>query len=64
MTDLYEYLPMLQDVRNNISSQINKGYSIKQILESNPTSPFDHKYGNDKFITPNDFVISVFQSLQ
>lgn len=64
LTDLYEYLSMLQDVRNNISSQINKGYSIKQILESNPTSPFDHKYGNDKFITPNDFVISVFQSLQ
>jgi hypothetical protein len=47
-----------------IFSQINKGYSIKQILESNPTLPFDHKYGNDKFITPNDFVTSVFQSLQ
>ena len=64
LNDLLEYLSMLQDVRNNIFLQINKGYSIKQILESNPTSPFDHKYGNDKFITPNDFVTSVFQSLQ
>ena len=64
LNDLLEYLSMLQDVRNNIFLQVNKGYSIKQILESNPTSPFDHKYGNDKFITPNDFVTSVFQSLQ
>lgn len=64
LNDLLEYLSMLQDVRNNIFLQINKGYSIKQILESNPTSPFDHKYGNDKFITPNDFVTAVFQSLQ
>jgi glyoxylase-like metal-dependent hydrolase (beta-lactamase superfamily II) len=64
LNDLLEYLSMLQDVLNNIFSQINKGYSIKQILESNPTSPFDHKYGNDKFITPNDFVTAVFQSLQ
>jgi cyclase len=64
LNDLYEYLSMIQDVRKNISSQINNGYSIKQILESNPTSPFDHKYGNDKFITPDDFVTAVIQSLQ
>ena len=64
LNDLYEYLSMIQDVRKNISSQINNGYSIKQILESNPTSPFDHKYDNDKFITPDDFVTAVIQSLQ
>ena len=64
LNDLNEYLSMLQDVRNTISSQINKSYPIKQILESNPTSPFDNKYGNDKFITPDDFVTAVIKNLQ
>ena len=49
---------MLQDVRNNISSQINKSYSI------NPILTFDNKYGNDKFISPDDFVTAVIKSLQ
>ena len=64
LNDLNEYLSMLQDVRNTISSQINKSYPIKQILESNPTSLFDNKYGNDKFITTDNFVTAVIQSLQ
>jgi glyoxylase-like metal-dependent hydrolase (beta-lactamase superfamily II) len=48
--DLINYVEMLTTIRDRISNGIQKGYSLEQILESNPANEYNSIVEKDKFI--------------
>ncbi|HLN35753.1 MAG TPA: MBL fold metallo-hydrolase [Nitrososphaeraceae archaeon] len=45
INDIKNYLFMLEDVRRNILSMINSGFSLTEIIDSKPTKKYDLIYG-------------------
>lgn len=44
--DMADYIAMLETVRDRISSLIDDGMSLEQVIEATPTAEFDDKYGS------------------
>ena len=62
-TKVIEFANMLQDIRNQISQMINEGNSLEEIIAAKITSKYDKIYYDSTFVTPEDFVTLVYQSL-
>jgi hypothetical protein len=54
---------MLIDVRDIIDNMIKEGKSLDEIIQLEPTSPYDIIYHDYSFIKPKEFVTNVYMSL-
>ena len=44
--DLAAFIDMLETVRDRISSMIDAGMSLEEVIAAKPTAEFDEKYGD------------------
>ncbi len=62
--DVLEYRDMLVIVRDRVQAMIDRGMTLAEIRDANPTFEYDSRYGSDTgFWTTADFVEAVHASL-
>lgn len=63
--DVVEYRNMIYIIRDRVTDLIGKGFSLEEIIASNPTFDYDTEYGGVRGGPSNiQFITSVYQSLQ
>ena len=56
--DLAEFIDMLETVRNRISTMIDRGYSLEQVISAEPTAEYNETFGD-----PARFINRAYMSL-
>jgi hypothetical protein len=63
-TELTEYRDMVTVVRDRMQDAVEKGMSLAQVLQANPTQGYRSRYGSDRGPWTTDmFVTAVYQDL-
>lgn len=61
--ELQSYHDTLKAIRDDVAAMIDKGQSLEQVLSAKPTARFDETANRFGFLTPDQFVTTVYNSL-